>query len=82
MFKAEYTFMVAQAKKRLGRDVDPDDFYTVFPVASGAAAETGKHVLSTVLQTLKEEAHALLINKQQLREVADEVTAQIAAHSI
>ena len=79
MFKAEYTFMVAQAKKRLGRDVDPGDFYTVFPVASGAAAETGKHVLSTVLQTLKEEAHALLINKQQLREVADEVTAQIAA---
>ena len=79
MFRAEYTFMIAKAKARLGRAVDPGDYYSVFPASTGAAAEPGRHVLSAVLQTLKDEAHALLLDRQKVGEIAAEMKGQIAA---
>ena len=79
MFRAEYTFMIAKAKARLGRAVDPGDCYSLFPASSGAAAEPGRHVLSAVLRTLKDEAHALLLNRQKVGEIAAEMKGQIAA---
>ena len=79
MFKAEYTFMIAKAKARLGRDVDQGDFYSTAPTPSGAAAEPGRHALSAVLQTLKDEAHVLLLNRQKVGEMAAEMEKHMAA---
>ena len=79
MFKAEYTFMIAKAKARLGRDVDQGDFYSITLTPSGAAAGPGRHVLSAVLQTLKDEAHVLLLNRQKVGEMAAEMEKHMAA---
>jgi hypothetical protein len=79
MFKCEHAFMVGRAKARLGRVVSPGDCYSVYLKADGETAGPQRRVLSTILQTLKDEAHELLVNKQSVGEIAAEMKGQIAA---
>ena len=78
MFKAEHTNMIAKAQARLGRTADPGDCYSVTPAADGPAAGPPRLVLSAVLQTLKDEVHQLVLNRQRVGEMAAEMEGQIA----